>query len=153
MQLFRMFQQRRYLLIAIGISVVVFVLYPAIQVFPRVFYNYFFWFSLLTPVRWVLYVSYGVLFGVTLSFFLYTRRTKTCAVSRQVRSGFSGVLGAFLGLVVPACPACLSLASLFLPVSAFSFIVARSAQLLGLSILLLLVSLWVLGAFKRGQAF
>lgn len=149
MKLSQMFQDFRYTFLTLFLTLTMLVLYPVFQVLPQGgLYNFWFLFTILTPVRWALYIIYSLFFGLTLTFFIWRFRTKTCYPSEQVRSGLSGFAGAVLGFIIPSCPACLSLASLLLPLSAFSALAANSTGIMAGSVVLLLGSLWYLGAFR-----
>lgn len=157
-QIVLMLQSRKYLLISFLFSVLILILYPLFQnlpLFSQNLNNFWFslqyWFSLLTPLKWFLYFFYGVLFGLTISFFIWQRKKRICPPTKMIKSGFLGSFGAGLGAILPACPACFSLASLFLPFGAIIFLTKYSTLIMTGSITLLFLTLWFLGAFQRKQ--
>lgn len=153
MVILEMFKNKRYVFLSVVLTLAMLVLYPLLQVLPQGgLHNFWFWFSVPSLYQLLLYVSYAVLFGLTVSFFFYSRKVKVCPTSRQVRSGIPGVLGAAMGFVLPVCPACISLAAFLMPISAFTFIAGHSTQFLLASVFLLAISLWTLGAFRINSA-
>lgn len=157
-QITLMLKQGRYVLLSLLFYVSVLVLYPLLQTLPTILQNpgdFWFsiktWFSLLTPLRWFLYFLYGILFGLTATFFLWQRKEKVCQPDKMIKSGFLGGFGAGLGTILPACPACFSLAGLFLPFSALVILIKYSTLIMTGSVALLFFSLWFLGAFQKRQ--
>lgn len=149
MFIFKMLKKRSYLALSLFLSALILFLYPFSQVLPQGLNNFRFWFSLLSPLEWLLYLLYGFLFGLTLSLFVFRWRQKSCPVSKKFGSGISGGVGTFLGFLLPQCPACFSLVVLFLPLSFVSFFAAYTTEIMLVSVLLLVASLWVLGAFDK----
>ena len=144
-----MLKKKNYLTLNLFFTVLILFLYPFSQTFSQGLNNFWFWFSLLSPPEWVLYFLYGILFGLTFSFFIFKWRQKICPIFRKFGSGVSGFFGAFLGLLLPQCPACFSLAAVFLPLSFVSFFTAHTAEIMLISVILLAGSLWFLRAFNR----
>ncbi|TSC75535.1 MAG: hypothetical protein G01um101430_377 [Parcubacteria group bacterium Gr01-1014_30] len=140
-------KEPKYLALAVVFAVLVMSLYAFLQVLPQGVNNFWFWFTLLTPLAWLLYVVYGILFGVTLSFFIWQRVKKNYPSSKAVKGGLLGALGGVLGTTAPVCSACLPWAVLLLPASlAFPF-VQYNSLIMTFSIGLLILALWLLGGF------
>lgn len=157
-QIILMLKNRRYFLLSLLFSALILILYPLSQnlaTFSQNLNNFWFslqyWFSLLTPVKWFLYFFYGILFGLTIPFFIWQRKKRICPPAKMIKSGFLGSFGAGLGTILPACPACFSLAGFFLPFSAIIFLTKYSTLIMTGSITLLFLTLWFLGAFQRKQ--
>lgn len=149
MAILRMFKEKRYLFLAVAFSFLMFFLYPFLQVLPQGLNNFWFWFSLLTPQGLFLYLLYGIVFGTTLSFFLWQKSQKTCSFRKTAEGGFLGFLGSFLGVSAPLCPACLSWLVLLLPASLGFSLINYSIEITIFGIFLLFFVLWLFGAFKK----
>ncbi len=149
MAVLKMLKEPKYLGLAVGLSLLMLIVYPTIQVLPQGLNNFWFWFSLLTPLRWGLYLLYGILFGITLSFFLWQKSKKVCSFKKATSGGFLGLIGSFLGTSMPLCPACLSWIALLLPFSFALSLAKYSIEIMGFSILLLFLALWFLGGFQK----
>ncbi len=145
----KMLKEPKYLGLAFGLSVLMFFLYPAIQILSQGLNNFWFWFSLLTPLRWAFYLLYGLLFGITFSFFFWQRSKKVCSFRKATKGGFFGLVGTFFGVSIPLCPACLSWVALLLPVSLGLSLAKYSIEIMAFSILLLFLALWFLGGFQK----
>ena len=155
-QIFLILKERRYLAFSLLFSVLFLILYPLFQTLPlfaqnidNFWFSLGYWFSLLTPLKWFLYFLYGILFGLTISFFLRQRKKKICPPGQIAKSGFLGGFGTTLGTVLPVCPSCFSLVGFILPLNTLFFLVKYSALVMAGSIALLFLSLWFLGAFQR----
>lgn len=149
MPIFKILSSNRYLALSLFFTILTLFYYPFFQVLPQGLHNFWFWFSLLSVLGWFLYISYSVLLSVTISFFVFRWRQKTCSTPIKFGSGFLGSVGAFLGFFIPQCVACLSIVSVLLPLSLFSFFAVYATEVMLASIFLLLFSLWILGAFTR----
>lgn len=155
-QIILMLKDRKYLLLSFCFSILILILYPLFQILPLTLQNpdnFWFslknWFSLLTPLKWFLYFLYGILFSLTISFFVWQRKKRICPRSTITKSGFLGGFGATLGTILPFCPACFSLAGLLLPLSTLLLLIKYSNLVMLGSIVLLFFSLWLLGAFQK----
>lgn len=152
MAIVKMLKEAKYLALAIGLSFLMFFLYPFLQVLPQGgLNNFWFWFSLLTPLAWFLYLLYGILFGITLSFFLWQRSKKVCLPAKKSRGGFFGLVGSFLGTSAPLCPSCLSWVALILPFSVGLSLLKYNIEIMVFSIILLFLALWLRGGFQGSQ--
>ncbi len=145
----RMLKDPKYLGLVLGLSIFMFFLYQVLQILPQGLNNFWFWFSLLTPLTWLLYFLYGILFGLTLSFFIWQRSKKLCSFKKKTKGGLFGLVGGFFGISASICPACLSWVVLILPFSLGLSLIKYSIEIMVFSILLLLLALWFLGAFQR----
>lgn len=155
-QIILMLKERRYLLLSFFFSILILILYPLFQILPLILQNpdnFWFglkqWFSLLTPLKLFLYFLYGILFGLTISFFIWQKRKRICLRSTMIKSGFLGSFGATSGAVLPFCPACFSLAGFLLPLSTLSLLIKYTNLIMIGSVALLFLSLWLLGAFQK----
>lgn len=146
-QIIYLLKDKRYLGLALLITLLVLFLLPFLQVLPQGLTNFLFWFSLLTPLTTFFYLLYGFLFGITASLFLWRlkRRQKVCP------AGFPGTLSAFFGGLTSSCTGCLSLVALILPFSVALLLNRYNTEIMILSIIFLLISLWLLGAFQKAN--
>lgn len=152
MQIFVVLKNKVYFLLAAIFTLAVLGLYPFIQILPQGLNNFWFWFTLLTPIRWALYISYGILFGVTFVFFIARWQSKTCDLKQRAKGGIAGFTAGFVGLMLPQCAACISVAALFLPLS-FALILSKYTTIFMIAgNLLLLFSLYSMDAFKQSSA-
>jgi len=149
MRLFSTLTQPLYLLLAVGSAIFMLALYPFVQILPQGINNYWFWFTLLTPVRWVLYIFYGILFGLTVSLFISQWKSKTCEIKEKASGGFFAAIGGFTGIILPQCAACISIAAIFLPTSTALFFTQHTTAIMAGSNLLLIGALYSMGGFKK----
>ena len=149
--IFKMLKEPKYLGLSLVVSIFLFFFYPVSQVYNQGLNNYWFWFSLLTPIRWVLYLLYVFLFGITFSFYFWNRAKKICSVARPNQAGLLGIFGFLGGIIAPLCPACLSWLFLFLPASLAITLLQYSLLMIIISIGLLFLALWLLGGFKKSK--
>jgi len=107
------------------------------------------WFSIVPAINLVLFIVISVLFGVTLSYQIYSwRQPRTCAINKRAIG--TGSAGTFAGFLVAQCPACASLGALFLPSSVFLTVFMKYGTLINItSIGLLMFTLHYLGAFRK----
>lgn len=149
MKLFEVLKKPKYLALAVISAIIVSVIYIYTQVLGNI-HNVDVWFATIPFYNAVLFSVFAVLFGVTFSFQVFNWfAPKTCSLNKKAGSaGTSGIGTAGLFLVAQ-CPACASLGSLFLPISAISFITEFSWLINLFSIGLLLFTLNYLGAFKK----
>ncbi|MBI2583361.1 MAG: hypothetical protein HYW25_01720 [Candidatus Aenigmarchaeota archaeon] len=149
MKLVEVLKMRSYLLLAAASSVVFAFIYIYTQVLFNIA-NFDIWISIIPWYNAILFVIFAVLFGITVSYQVYTwRQPKACPINMKAKgTGVSGA-GYFIGLLIAQCPACASLGALFLPVSAFTFFVQFSWLLNLVSIGLLLFVLNYLGGFRK----
>lgn len=70
-------------------------------------------------------------------------------MSKTAEGGIFGVAGSFLGAAVPLCPACLTWLVLFLPASLVPALLKYNVEIMGFSVALLVLALWLLGGFQK----
>ena len=149
MKILELVHDKKYLFLAVFFSVFMAFLYPFVQVLPQGLNNFWFWFTILTPVSFILYIIYSLLFGITFSFIILGYRHKICSVSKSSGAKFSGTLGTAITIILPQCGACISLAAIFLPLSVVSLFLRYKIEVMAVSIALLVFSLWISGAFNK----
>lgn len=130
-------------------AVFIMALYAFLQVLPQGLNNFWFWFSILNPFGWVLYFLYGILFGITLSFFVWQRAKRIYPVRGFAKGGIFGVLGSFFGTTAPVCAGCLPWAAILFPTSFVSALLKYNSLVMVFSIALLVFALWLLGGFSK----
>lgn len=150
MKFIEVLKNKKYGMIATVSAIAMVIIYPYTQVaLNGGFYNYFFWFEVLlmeSILNTIFYITFSILFGVVISLSLYNWQHKTCSVKGSVSSGgFASVLG----IATSQCSACLSLASLFLPISAVGLLTQFNWVFNIISIGILLFSIRLMGGFKR----
>jgi hypothetical protein len=149
MKIMKILKIREYLLIAIISSLAIGLFYPYLQVVLNGgFYNYFFWFEAIlneSILNFILYLAFSALFGVVVSLSVYNWKNKTCSIKGSVGSGGFGSL---LALFTSQCSACLSLASLILPISAVGALTIYNTVFNFISVGLLVIAVHLLGGFK-----
>ncbi len=105
------------------------------------------WLSVIPWYNAVLFPTLVVLFGIAISFQLYTRsQPKICDIKKST-GATSGAVAA--GFFVAQCPACASLGTLLLPVSAVTALVQFGWIINLASIGLLIFTINYLGGFKQ----
>lgn len=150
MLIFQVIKIPKYSVIAILSSIVMATVYPYLQVaLNGGFYNYFFWFEVIlgqSILNFIFYITFSILFGITVSMGIYNWSNRTCSVTG---SASTGSLGAFIGIITSQCSACLSLASLFLPTAAVGMLVVYNTLFNLLSIGALVFSIYLMNGFKK----
>lgn len=140
---------RKYRLIAFLSSVGMLLLYPYIQVILNGgLYNYFFWFEVILEqslLNFALYIAFSILFGIVMSMIIYSWKNRTCGLKGSVGSG--GV-GSTLAVLTSQCSACISLASLFLPIGAVATFAVYNTALNFVSIGALLLAIYLMKGFS-----
>jgi uncharacterized membrane protein YqaE (UPF0057 family) len=150
MKILSVLRIKNYKLIAIFAAIAMALVYPYLQVaLNGGFFNYFFWFEVLLQesiLNAVLYLAFSVLFGLVVSLSIYNWKNRTCSIKGGVGSGGAASL---LGIFTSQCSACLSLASLFLPITAVGALAVYNTVFNFISIGVLLLSLYMMGGFKK----
>lgn len=154
MRLLNVLKNRKYLTLAIISGLIMLIIFPLLQVQASGgLQNLDLWFEVIPPLNLALVFVFSVLFGLFLSFQIFNLRSKICSVQKRATSATGGGFAAFLGILVPACPACISIVTLILPaalgISVAGFFVKYSSLLLSGSIALLLFGIYLLGGFKK----
>lgn len=148
MLVFEVLRIRRYFLIALTTSLMFVTIYIYTQVL-GIIENLDLWFTIIPWYNAVLFVVFAALFGIAVSFQVYTwKQPKVCRVnSKSIGTSSSATL---IGLFVAQCPACASLGALLLPSSIFLAVFVKYSALINLvSIGLLLFTIRYLGGFRK----
>ena len=150
MKIISILKKRNYAIIAIVSAISMALIYPYLQVaLNGGFYNYFFWFEIIlnqSILNFILYLLFSILFGLVVSLNIYNWKNKTCSIRGS--TGSLG-LGSILAIFTSQCSACVSLATLFLPLSAISLLVKYNTFFNLISIGILLFSIYLVGGFKK----
>jgi len=99
-----------------------------------------------TPYLFYLYPIIAVLSGIYVGLYVYNKKVAPCCSVESARTGFAGSL---TGILLGACPACIPVIAIFLPL-AFNIFLSRIAPIF--SVISIAVLLWVIykmNAFKR----
>ncbi|MPZ06830.1 MAG: hypothetical protein GEU26_10540 [Nitrososphaeraceae archaeon] len=83
------------------------------------------------------------------SLYLYTRSKCLGCKKEDGRPGFAG---STLGVVLGVCPACFSFIGFLLPLGTSIFLTTYSYMFIGLSIAIILFSIFKLGGFRKETA-
>ncbi|HIJ97652.1 TPA: hypothetical protein H1009_01040 [archaeon] len=141
MKLFKILSERKYFLAAILSSIIMLVAFPLFQSLgnPQI------WFTFIKPLNFALYLVFSILFGITLSvqYYSFKHKQQSC----EIKSA-SANAGTVLGLFAFQCPACVPVLAQALGLGAVTFLSVYKTQLILIGIGLMLVSLYLLGAFK-----
>ena len=154
MRVINVLKNKKYRWLAIISGLITLIVFPLLQVQASGgLQNLDLWFEVIPIHNLILVAIFSLLFGVFLSFQVFNLKSKICDARKKVTSATGGGFAAILGVSVPACPACISIATLFLPASAgivvTGFFSKYSSYLLGGSILMLLGGIYLLGGFKK----
>lgn len=142
MKLTEALKNRLYFSLAVVFAILMGTFYPYIQSLG----NIDIWFQNVSPLNFILYIVFSVLFGVLVSFHIYRIREHKV---RNAKSLCSGVSGSLIGFLFGYCTGCVSLISLILPFSAVAFLAAYSLLFTLIGVLLLLFSLYLLHGFEK----
>ncbi|MEK6852422.1 MAG: hypothetical protein AABX59_00955 [Nanoarchaeota archaeon] len=154
MRILNILKNKKYLALAVISALVMLVAYPLIQTYVSGGINVIdLWFTVTKPINLVLYALFSILFGLFLTLHIYNLRQKVCSIKEKRTSASSGGIGTILAVLVPQCPACLSLVALFLPaataVSVAGFLSKYNTLLLILSTTLLILGIYLLKGFEK----
>ncbi len=141
---------RKYLLIAVFSSLMFTSVYVYTQVL-GILENLDLWFTVIPWYNAVLFVIFASLFGIALSFQIYSwKQPKVCRVGGKTIGASSSAT--ILGLFVAQCPACVTLGALLLPTSIFTAIFVKYSAVMNLvGISLLLFTIHYLGGFRKTE--
>jgi hypothetical protein len=108
------------------------------------------WFTDLQqkPLNSVLYVAFSILFGAFISLYLFTRNKCFDCKPENARTGFAGSVAGFM---VGVCPACFSFIGVLLPLGPTLFLTTYSPIFTGVSIAIVLFSIYKLGGFRKTE--
>lgn len=100
------------------------------------------------PASSILYIAFSILFGMFISLYLFTRNK--CLDCKPEKGGAkTGFAGSVIGFMVGVCPACFSFIGVLLPLGPTLFLTSYSPVFTGISIAIILFSIYKLGGFKR----
>jgi membrane protease YdiL (CAAX protease family) len=98
------------------------------------------------PLSVVTYGSFSFLFGMFIPLYLYTKNKCLDCKKEDARPGFAASI---LGFMLGVCPACFSFIGFLLPLGTSIFLTTYSHLFTGLSIVIILFSIFKLGGFKK----
>jgi hypothetical protein len=109
------------------------------------------WFRDLSqkPTSAIMYGFFSILFGIFISLYLYTRSK---CLDCEKEDGRPGFVGSMLGFVLGVCPACFSFIGFLLPLGTSIFLTTYSSLFTGLSVAIILFSIFKLGGFRKETA-
>lgn len=149
MKLLNVLSQAKYAAISVVSAAVMAVVYIYTQVLGNP-HNISVWFATIPPTNLLLFLAFTVIFGITFSFQVYNwLQPKTCTINQKVGAAGSTGIGTTGLFLVAQCPACASLGSLFLPLSALTFLTEFSWLINLAGIGLLIFTINYLGGFKK----
>ncbi len=132
------------------IAVISSLIFTAVYIYSQVLgivENIDLWLSVIPWYNAILFPILAVLFGMAVSFQIYMRsQPKVCNIKKST-GATSGAVAA--GFFVAQCPACASLGTLLLPVSAVTALVQFGWVINLVSISLILFTINYLGGFKN----
>lgn len=153
MKILKILKNKNYLLLAISSSLFMMVIYPLLQAYATGgLQNLDLWLKVIPKLNLVLVLIFSILFALLLTLQIYNLKTKVCSIKNKTASASIGTFGTILAFLAPACPACLSIASLLIPaafsLSIIQFLVKFNTIVLIASNILMLLGLLLLGGFK-----
>lgn len=99
-----------------------------------------------TPYLFYLYPIIAVLSGGYVGLYVYNKKVAPCCSIENTHAGFVGSLA---GILLGACPACIPVIAVFLPL-AFNIFLSRVAPIFSIiSIVILLWVIYKMNGFKR----
>jgi len=99
-----------------------------------------------TPYLFYLYPIIAVLSGIYVGLYVYNKKVAPCC---SVESAHTGFVGSLTGILLGACPACIPVIAIFLPL-AFNIFLSRIAPIFSvISIAILLWVIYKMNAFKQ----
>jgi hypothetical protein len=106
------------------------------------------WFLDLQQKPWssIPYIAFSILFGMFISLYLYAKNKCFDCKPEKARTGFAG---SAIGFMVGVCPACFSFIGVLLPLGPTLFLTSYSPIFTGISIAIVLFSIYKLGGFKK----
>ena len=154
MKTFKILRNKKDFIIAISSSLFMLILYPILQTLATGgLKNLDLWFAIIPKINLLMVIIFSILFGLLLTLQIHNFNLKTCSLKSKSISASSGSIGAFLGILVPACPACISIATLILPAAVgiqfVQVIVKFNTIILLASIILMILGILILGGFKN----
>lgn len=99
-----------------------------------------------TPYLTLLYPAIAILSGEYMGLYVYNKKVAPCCSIETVRGG---AVGSLTGILLGACPACIPVIAIFLPL-AFNVFLSRIAPVFSLiSVAILLLVIYQMNGFKR----
>jgi len=99
-----------------------------------------------TPYLFYLYPAIAILSGIYVGLYVYNKKVAPCC---SVETTGGGAVGSLVGILLGACPACIPVIAVFLPL-AFNVFLSRIAPIFSLiSISILLLVIYRMNGFKR----
>jgi hypothetical protein len=99
-----------------------------------------------TSYLFYLYPLVAVLSGIYVGLYVYNRKVASCCSVETVKGG---AVGSLIGILLGACPACIPVIAVFLPL-AFNVFLSRVAPIFSLiSITILLLVIYRMNGFKQ----
>ena len=144
MKLFKILSEKRYLATAVAATFVMLLIFPTFQSLG----NLDIWFTFISPLNFVLYMIFSILFGITMSIQYHSFRQKIQAC--ELKSA-SSQAGSILGIFAFQCPACIPILAQALGFNTVIFLSAYRTPLMLIGLVLMFVSLYLLGAFTKGS--
>ena len=142
MKLLEILGEQKNFLVAITASIAMLISFPLFQSLgnPKI------WFTFIKPLNFALYLIFSVLFGITLAvqYYSFKQKQQSCGIKSA-----SANAGTILGLFAFQCPACVPVLAQVLGLGAVTFLSVYKTQLILVGIALMLVSLYLLGAFRK----
>jgi len=136
-----------------SVAVVAALLFAAVYIYAHllgIVGNIDVWIMSMPLLNRLFFVAFSALFGITISFQIYTwRQPKVCVTKKSV--GASGA-ATFIGMFVAQCPACASLGALLLPAGAAAFVVHNGIWLNAIAAALLLFTIFHLGGLRSNKS-
>ena len=149
MKLFEVVRTPKYLVMAIVSSLAMFALYAYSQVLGNVG-NLDLWITVMPWYNKILFSTFLVLFGMATSYQVYLwRQPKACSLPVKGSAFGASYVGTFGVFLVAQCPACASIAALFLPVSVGLFLGNFGWLVTLAGIAMILFTINYLGGFKK----
>lgn len=149
MRLINTLKNPKYAGIFIISAVFIFSLYVYTQVLGIV-ENIDIWFATAPWYNIAMLIIFSLLFGAFVSYQIYVWKSpKTCPTHKKIISSGSSGVGVITAFLTSQCAACLSLATLLLPISIVGFFITYNWVMNLLSIALILISLKHIGAFEK----
>ena len=149
MRMLNALQDRKLLRVGILASVLIAIILPVIQTgFLQNSITAWAYTLIKSPLNTSLYVLFSLLFGMLIILQMYNKKN-LCAECDTKKGMNVGMLGAFFGFVVGVCPACIGLLGLILPLSTSLALTYYGWIFMLLAIGIMLLSIYLLGGFKR----
>lgn len=94
----------------------------------------------------ILYAILALLSGIYVGIYVYNKKVEACC---SIASTRTGAMGSLIGFLLGACPACIPVLGFLLPLSVTMALSRLSLAFLGISILVMLFSIYRMNGFKR----